>query len=144
MTEDRGLLLLPFIRGCRAEGEWLGRSTMGMPILTSYLFSRCANVTRTRCKVNGGFRRWRDVTSDAHFGILNVMKTAGSSPLQRGFLRAVRFYTYNTPVAKGKYRMQSMALGLCRSLPERMEARTKDGRYFYANLASGLETSLYF
>jgi FkbM family methyltransferase len=64
--------------------------------------------------------------------------------LDRAFLRFVRLYTYYTPLAKGKYRLQTIAAGMCRYLPDNVEVPTRDGRRLFANLSTGMETTLYF
>ena len=64
--------------------------------------------------------------------------------IEKAFLALVRLYTYHTPIAKGKYRLQAVAMRLCRILPKKIQVPTKDGRRLYANLATGMETTLYF
>lgn len=64
--------------------------------------------------------------------------------IDRAFLRAVRFYTYNSPISRGKHRISSTALKLCNSLNDNFQAETKDGRKFSVNLKSGVFSSLYF
>ncbi|HQZ83190.1 MAG TPA: hypothetical protein PLR83_08220 [Pyrinomonadaceae bacterium] len=60
------------------------------------------------------------------------------------FLKAVRFYTYNTPIAKGKYRLFQTALGLLKEKPTAIDAQAKDGRRFLADLTTGMEEMLFF
>jgi FkbM family methyltransferase len=64
--------------------------------------------------------------------------------LERAFLSAVRQYTFNTPIAKGKFRIADLALGLCRYPPRMAEVPTKDGRRLYADLNTGTENLVYF
>jgi FkbM family methyltransferase len=59
-------------------------------------------------------------------------------------LRAVRLYTFNTPIARGRHRAYLAALKLCRDLPERMPAETKDGRKFAVHLKTGMQATVYF
>jgi FkbM family methyltransferase len=64
--------------------------------------------------------------------------------LENAFLNLIRLYTYNTPVAKGKYRLQMVAVKMCRFLPTQAPSRTRDGRQFYADLNTGMEMTLFF
>lgn len=64
--------------------------------------------------------------------------------LERIFLKAVRFYTFHTPVAKGKYRLQEKALNFCRRAPREIIARTKDNRVFNVDLTGGMHDRVYF
>src|SRR5215213_9193560 len=64
--------------------------------------------------------------------------------VERALLKAVRAYTYNTPIAKGKHRAYLLALNLCKSVPDKMEAETKDGRKFSVHLKTGMQTTVYF
>jgi FkbM family methyltransferase len=59
-------------------------------------------------------------------------------------LKSIRAYTYNTPIPKGKHRAYLLALRLCKSLPDKMEAETKDGRKFSVHLKTGMQTTVYF
>jgi FkbM family methyltransferase len=59
-------------------------------------------------------------------------------------LRAVKSYTFNTPIPKGKHRAYLLALKLCKNLPEKMPAQTKDGRKFSVHLKTGMQTTVYF
>lgn len=63
---------------------------------------------------------------------------------ERAFLSLLRLYTFHTPIAKGKFRVADVALGLCKYPPERVEVPTKDGRRLYANLGTGIEGLLFF
>ncbi len=64
--------------------------------------------------------------------------------LEKNFLKIVRSYTYNTPIPRGKYRVFLAALKLCKSLPDNLEAQTKDGRKFQIHLQTGMQTTVYF
>lgn len=59
-------------------------------------------------------------------------------------LRTVRLYTFNTPLSRGRHRAYLAALKLCKTLPERMPASTKDGRKFSVHLKTGMEATVYF
>ena len=59
-------------------------------------------------------------------------------------LRTVRLYTFNTPLSRGRHRAYLAALKLCKTLPERMPAATKDGRKFSVHLNTGMEATVYF
>lgn len=64
--------------------------------------------------------------------------------LEEILLRAVRLYTFNTPVRKGKYRAFLTALGCCRVPHTAMPVKLRDGRRFVADLTTGMENTLYF
>lgn len=64
--------------------------------------------------------------------------------LERFFLKSIRFYTFNTPIKKGKYRLYQTALKLCRYPPTQLETKTDDGRHFSIDLSSGMQESVYF
>jgi FkbM family methyltransferase len=55
----------------------------------------------------------------------------------------LRLYTRHTPVARGKYRLATLARRLL-GTPPRGIVRTRDGRRLYADLASGMCDGLYF
>jgi FkbM family methyltransferase len=59
-------------------------------------------------------------------------------------LKAVRTYTYNTPIPRGKHRAYLLALKFCKTLPDKMVAETKDGRKFSVHLKTGMQTTVYF
>jgi FkbM family methyltransferase len=59
-------------------------------------------------------------------------------------LSLLRLYTFHTPIAKGKFRLADIALGVCKYPPNKIEVPTKDGRRLYANLGSGIEGLLFF
>jgi FkbM family methyltransferase len=75
-------------------------------------------------------------------------KSSQVTPLRRKlesmFLHAVRIYTFNTPIAKGKYRTFLTALDLCRSLPEPEIVRIKDGRRLWTDLSTGMHEGVFF
>lgn len=64
--------------------------------------------------------------------------------IERLFLKTVRFYTFNTPISKGKYRLYQKAIELCRHPPTQMETRIRDGRRYSANLTDEMYWSVYF
>ncbi len=64
--------------------------------------------------------------------------------IERTFLKAVRFYTFNTPISKGKYRLYQTALKMCLHKPSQLEAKTQDGRRYSIDLTSGMHETVYF
>lgn len=64
--------------------------------------------------------------------------------LERLFLKAVRLYTFNTPVPKGKYRLYETALRKCRAVPREIAAKAADGRNFKVDLTGGMHDSVFF
>ena len=60
------------------------------------------------------------------------------------FLKAVRLYTFNTPIAKGKYRAFLLARRICRNMPDGLNTKLNDGRRFSVNLSSNMQDTLYF
>lgn len=64
--------------------------------------------------------------------------------LEELWLKAVRLYTYNTPVSKGKYRLYESALALCADPPDSIRTRVKDGRRFWVNLTTGMQETVFF
>lgn len=66
------------------------------------------------------------------------------SRIENILLKTVRFYTFNTPIPKGKHRAYLLALKFCKSLPDKMMAETKDGRKFSVHLKTGMQTTVYF
>lgn len=74
-------------------------------------------------------------------------KKGGSSlrgKLDEAWLRAVRLYTYNTPISKGKYRLYETALKLVGEKPDSIRVEVKDGRQFWVNLTTGMQETVYF
>lgn len=66
------------------------------------------------------------------------------SPVTELFLRAIRLYTYNTPIAKGKYRLYQTALKLIRKRPTALPTVTKDGRRLIVDLTTGMQETAFF
>ncbi len=64
--------------------------------------------------------------------------------IEQIWLKAVRFYTYNSPIDRGKYRLFQLALRLCRYLPTEIKTQTRDGRNLSANLTTGMNTTVFF
>lgn len=64
--------------------------------------------------------------------------------LEELLLRAVRLYTYNTPISKGKYRLYESALALCSDPPDSVRTEVKDGRQFWVNLTTGMQETVFF
>lgn len=60
------------------------------------------------------------------------------------WLKSIRLYTNNTPIARGKYRAYLIALKFCRYLPTESLIRIKDGRKFLVDLTTGTQTSVFF
>ncbi|HSI88963.1 MAG TPA: FkbM family methyltransferase [Pyrinomonadaceae bacterium] len=67
-----------------------------------------------------------------------------SSAATRLLLNAVRFYTFNTPVAKGKYRLYQTVLDLIHEKPRALPTKIKDGRKMVVDLTTGMQESVYF
>jgi FkbM family methyltransferase len=64
--------------------------------------------------------------------------------VKEAFLRAVRAYTFNTPVKKGRHRAYLAALKLLRELPTDLFAKARDGRRFSVDLSTGMQTTVFF
>lgn len=64
--------------------------------------------------------------------------------IERLWLKSVRFYTFNTPIPKGKYRLYQTALNLCRYPPTQIETRIRDGREFLVDLTEELHQGVFF
>lgn len=64
--------------------------------------------------------------------------------IEQLFLKSIRFYTFNTPISKGKYRLYQTALSLCQNPPTQIEARARDGRRYSADLTEPMHQSVYF
>lgn len=60
------------------------------------------------------------------------------------FLKVVRLYTFNTPIAKGKYRLYQAALSLVKNKPNSAFTRVKDGRKFEVDMTTGMQETLFF
>ena len=78
----------------------------------------------------------------------NGANTTGTGGFRRKleelWLRAVRLYTYNTPISKGKYRLYESALALCSDRPDSIRTEVKDGRQFWVNLTTGMQETVFF
>lgn len=68
--------------------------------------------------------------------------TRGS--IEQIFLKAVRAYTLNTPIPRGRHITYLTALKLCQSLPDKLLAETRDGRKFLVDLKTGWYSTVYF
>jgi len=66
------------------------------------------------------------------------------SAVEEIWLRAIRLYTYNTPIDKGKHRLYHLALQLCRHLPTATPITVRDGRKLSVNLTTGMHTTVFF
>ena len=66
------------------------------------------------------------------------------STIERLWLKSVRFYTFNTPISKGKYRLYEAALNLCRYPPTQIATEIRDGRRFRLNLTEEMHKSVFF
>lgn len=55
-------------------------------------------------------------------GSLGVRQT-----IEAAFLKLIRFYTFNTPIKKGRHRIVGLAQGLCHDLPRRGRIKSKEG-----------------
>jgi FkbM family methyltransferase len=60
------------------------------------------------------------------------------------WLKTIRLYTFNTPIAKGKHRIYLTALKFCRTLPTAIKIQTKDGRNLSLNLSTGVHDTVFF
>jgi FkbM family methyltransferase len=60
------------------------------------------------------------------------------------WLNLIRLYTFYFPVNKGKWRASAFARKLCRHLPEKILATTKDGRRLYVTLSDWVGESIFF
>jgi len=66
------------------------------------------------------------------------------SSAELAFLRAVRLYTFNTPIPKGKYRAFMVAMRLCHDVPDGLTVNTRDGRLLSVDLSTGMQSSVFF
>jgi FkbM family methyltransferase len=64
--------------------------------------------------------------------------------IERLLLNSVRFYTFNTPISKGKYRLYQAALDFCRYPPKQLNTTIHDGRRFQIDLSGGMHKSVFF
>ena len=60
------------------------------------------------------------------------------------WLNLIRLYTFYFPVNRGKWRASAFARKLCRHLPEKVLATTKDGRRLYVALTDWAGESIFF
>lgn len=60
------------------------------------------------------------------------------------FLRSLRFFTFNSPIDRGRYRLFLAAKKIVRSLPDGLNATSRDGRRFSVDLSTGMQDTLYF
>jgi len=60
------------------------------------------------------------------------------------WLRAVRSYTFNTPIKKGSYRLFTYAMALCRRPHRSLRVNLKDGRKLWVNLTTGMQETVFF
>lgn len=66
------------------------------------------------------------------------------STIEEIWLRAIRLYTYNTPINKGKYRLYNLALSLCQHLPTETTVTVKGGRKISVDLTTGMTGTVFF
>lgn len=64
--------------------------------------------------------------------------------IEFGLLKLIRFYTFNSPVRRGKLRLSRLAMRLSKSASSDMIVSTVDGRRLYADLSTGMCESLFF
>lgn len=64
--------------------------------------------------------------------------------IERLFLKSIRSYTFNTPLAKGKYRLYQTALNFCRFPPTHVETTVADGRRYAVDLTTRMHETVYF
>ncbi len=64
--------------------------------------------------------------------------------LEENWLRLIRFYTFNTPLSKGKYRLFQAALRFCKFPHDSLPSRSRDGRLFSVNLTTGMQEHVFF
>ena len=64
--------------------------------------------------------------------------------LENAMIKAVRLYTFNTPIDKGKYRLMQAAISACRYVPKTVTATTRDGRSIALPISAGMGEAVYF
>lgn len=64
--------------------------------------------------------------------------------IDRAWLRLVRAYTFNTPISRGRHRAYLFAMRFSRHLPTGEVVSTHDGRKLYADLTTGMQTTVFF
>src|SRR5687767_11141290 len=63
---------------------------------------------------------------------------------EEAWLRLIRLYTFNTPIARGKYRLVQSALKLCSLDHDSLRGEATDGRRFWVNLTTGMQEMVFF
>lgn len=84
------------------------------------------------------------VAETDHAKIVDSKTLRSDSTAAHLFLKAVRLYTFNTPIAKGKYRIYQTALNLVKHKPKSTFACVRDGRIFEVDLTTGMQETLFF
>lgn len=64
--------------------------------------------------------------------------------IEQLFLKSIRFYTFNTPIPKGKYRLYQSALKICRYPPTNIKTKIQDGREYLVDLTNEMNETVYF
>lgn len=64
--------------------------------------------------------------------------------LAENWLKLIRFYTFHTPIKKGKYRLLQFALNRIDEMPEIERAYSQDGRTFAAKMETRMYETVYF
>ncbi len=64
--------------------------------------------------------------------------------IDKAFLRGLRFITFNSPIDRGRYRLFIEGKKIVRSLPDGLNAASRDGRQFSVDLSTGMQDTLYF
>ncbi len=72
------------------------------------------------------------------------MMTGFRRRAEEAWLRLIRMYTYNTPIARGKYRLFLSALKLCSLEHDSLRGQATDGRRFWINLTTGMQEMVFF
>ncbi len=67
-----------------------------------------------------------------------------SSPATRALLNAIRLYTSNTPITKGKWRLYQTVLKFVNNKPRTLPTKLKDGRSLIVDLSTGMQETVYF
>ncbi|HEY0544546.1 MAG TPA: FkbM family methyltransferase [Pyrinomonadaceae bacterium] len=67
-----------------------------------------------------------------------------SNAIGRGLIKLIRFYTFNSPLKRGKLRLSRFGMRFSKALPGDVLVETNDGRRLYADLSTGMCESLYF
>ncbi len=79
---------------------------------------------------------------------IDMAKLAGdeklSNTLGRGLLKLLRYYTFYSPLRRGKLRLARLGMKLSRFQPGEVLVSTSDGRQLYADLSTGMCESLFF